>query len=109
MAFYKERTNGIEIILPVSDMDALTGAEIKEYINKIAGEVTAVIINFSRVNYLNSSGLRELIQTLKLLQDNGKRLYLTSMSENIKKIFTNTNLNKIFSIYPTDEDVKRNI
>jgi len=46
MAFYKERTNGIEIIIPVSDMDALTGSEIKEYISKIIGEITAVIINF---------------------------------------------------------------
>jgi len=46
MAFYKERTNGIEIIIQVSDMDALTGSEIKEYISKIIGEITAVIINF---------------------------------------------------------------
>jgi len=107
MAFYKEREGKLEILFPVSDVDAVNGAEMKDYINKIADEISAVIINFSRVTYLNSSGLRELIQILKLLQDKGKKLYLTFLSESIKKIFANTNLTKIFSIYPTDEDVKR--
>ncbi|MCA1932991.1 MAG: STAS domain-containing protein [Calditerrivibrio sp.] len=109
MAFYKERDGEIEIVFPVSDVDALTGAEVKDYLCKISGEIKYAIVNFSRVTYLNSSGLRELIQLLKFLQDNGKKLYLTNLSENIKKIFVNTNLSKIFSIYQTDEEVKRSL
>ncbi|MEF3255121.1 MAG: STAS domain-containing protein [Deferribacterales bacterium] len=109
MAFYKEREGKIELIFPVSDMDAITGCEIKDYINKIVNEVDVVIINFSRITYINSSGLRELIQILKLLQDKDKKLFLTNLSENIKKIFVNTNIIKIINIYPTDEDVKRSL
>ncbi|MGB9730483.1 MULTISPECIES: STAS domain-containing protein [Calditerrivibrio] len=109
MAFYKERDGKVEILFPVSDVDAVNGSEMKDYISKIADEVSAVIINFSRVTYLNSSGLRELIQILKLLQDKGKKLYITFISDSIKKIFANTNLIKIFSIYPTDEDAKRSL
>ncbi|MCX8083746.1 MAG: STAS domain-containing protein [Calditerrivibrio sp.] len=109
MAFYKERDGNIEILFPVSDVDAVNGSEMKDYVAKIADEVSAVIINFSRVTYLNSSGLRELIHILKLMQDRGKKMCITFLSDNIKKIFANTNLIKIFSIFPTDEDAKRAI
>ena len=104
MSIDKKRNNNIEIIYPINDLDSINGQEIKTLVNEIINEVDAIIINFSKVNYLNSSGLRELIQTLKLVNDNEKQIFLTNISENIKKIFINTILHKLFSILETEDE-----
>ncbi len=109
MAITTKRDNKVEIIYPLNDMDSINGQEIKSHIHQIIEEIDAVIINFSKINYLNSSGLRELIQTLKLVKDNNKKIFLTNITENIKKIFINTNLHKLFSILETDDEAKARI
>ena len=104
MSIDNKRNNNIEIIYPINDLDSINGQEIKTHVSGIINDVDAVIINFSKVNYLNSSGLRELIQTLKLVNDNNKQIFLTNISDNIKKIFINTNLHKLFCILDTDDE-----
>jgi anti-sigma B factor antagonist len=103
MAINNERKGRIEIVYPINDLDSLNGQEIKSHVFNIIDEVDAVFINFSKVNYLNSSGLRELIQTLKMVQEKEKKLALTKLNENITKIFVNTNLHKLFNIFQNDE------
>lgn len=109
MAIYKEREKNIEIIFPINDLDALTGEEVALHIKNISDEIDAVIINCSRINYLNSRGLRELIQILKYLKDRNKKFAITALNNNILKIFKNTNLIRLFDIYDNDSEAKRNL
>ncbi|MGD9806946.1 MAG: STAS domain-containing protein [Deferribacterales bacterium] len=108
MGFNSEKTEfgekHIETLYPVNELDSYNGEELKKYSGDVLPGVDAIIINFSKVSYLNSSGLRELIQILKLLKENNKILLLTSVNSEIMKIFTSTNLNRLFNIYDTNED-----
>lgn len=104
MAITTERKGKVEIIIPVNDLDSINGQEIKSHVCNIIDSVDSILINFSRVNYLNSSGLRELIQTLKIIQEKEKKIALTKLSDNITKIFVNTNLHRLFTILDNDED-----
>ena len=61
----------VEFIFPVHEIDSFNGEELKVYIEGISGEVDSVVINFSDITYLNSSGLRELIQLFKVLKEKG--------------------------------------
>lgn len=106
MSIYKERDGKIEIVFPINDLDSMTGGEVLEHVKSVIEEIDGVIVNFSRVNYLNSSGLRELIQILKFIKDNNKKMALTRLSENIQKIFTNTNLHRLFDIVDNDGQAK---
>ena len=109
MAFSREREKAgsveVELLYPLHEIDSYNGEELRQYIQGLNSEVMNVIINFSRVTYLNSSGLRELIQILKNLKDVGGQLYFTAVNDDIKKIFENTNLNRLFSIIETNEQV----
>jgi anti-sigma B factor antagonist len=60
-----------------------------------------VIIDFSKIAYLNSSGLRELIQILKALREKGKILYMAQLPDDVKKIFIHTNLDRLFVFHDT--------
>lgn len=109
MSFSKERTVikdiNTEFIYPLHEIDSFNGEELKNYINSIVDEISCIVINFSRITYFNSSGLRELIQILKKLKEQDKKLLLTSISEDIQKIFLHTNLDRLFVILNEDADV----
>jgi len=111
MAFNSERIEfsgkKFETLYPINELDSYNGEELKRHAADIVGEVDAVIVNFSKVTYLNSSGLRELIQLLKAMKETEKAFFLTYVNGEIMKIFTSTNLNKLFNIYSTDEEAMR--
>lgn len=111
MSFSKEReiiADGIstEILFPLHEIDSFNGEELKNYIFSISEEVECVVVNFSRITYLNSSGLRELIQILKFLKDKDKKLIFSCINDDIKKIFVHTNLDRLFKIVSDDDDAK---
>lgn len=111
MAFNSENTvfggKNIEILYPMHEVDSYNGDEMKSHINTVLNQKDCVIINFSRVTYLNSSGLRELIQILKNMRECGKPLFFTCVNEEIMKIFKSTNLNRLFNIHDANEDAMR--
>ncbi|MGE4319102.1 MAG: STAS domain-containing protein [Deferribacterales bacterium] len=111
MAFNSERVNygekKVEILYPMHEIDSYNGDEIKSHVIAHSVTVDGIVINFSRVTYLNSSGLRELIQILKNMRDINKPLYLTAVNEEIMKVFKSTNLNRLFNIHETNEEAMR--
>jgi len=111
MAFNSESVEfggkNIEVLYPINELDSYNGEELKSHVNENSSACDAVIINFSKVSYLNSSGLRELIQILKVTKEANKGLYLTNVNSEIMKIFVSTNLNRLFSIYNNNEDAMR--
>ena len=96
--------HSIEFISPVHEIDSFNGEELKDYICNLE-DVTAIVINFSDITYVNSRGLRELLQILKILKERNILLYLTEVSSDINKIFIHTNLNRLFIITGTDQEV----
>ncbi|MDR2884249.1 MAG: STAS domain-containing protein [Deferribacteraceae bacterium] len=108
MAFGKERNSHgdkvYEVLFPLHEIDSFNGEELKSYITSIADQVNTVIIDFSKIAYLNSSGLRELIQILKILREKNKALFLAQLSDDIKKIFVHTNLDRLFVFHDTLQD-----
>lgn len=103
MAFNKERNTAgskvYEVLFPLHEIDSFNGEELKSYIGTIVDDVDMVVIDFSKIAYLNSSGLRELIQILKLLREKYKDLYLIQLSDGIRKIFVHTNLDRLFTFH----------
>jgi anti-sigma B factor antagonist len=108
MALNRERnTRGdliYEIIYPLHEIDSFKGEEIKHHIQSVIEEVGAVIIDFSKIAYLNSSGLREMIQILKLAREHQKKLILAQLSQDMKRVFVHTNLDKLFIFEETLQD-----
>ncbi|MDR0453983.1 MAG: STAS domain-containing protein [Deferribacteraceae bacterium] len=108
MAFNKDKSesNGkkCEILCPLHEIDSFNGEELKKYIIASISQIDVVIIDFTEVVYLNSSGLRELIQIMKFMIEHKKTLYLTQLSEDIMKIFIHTNLDRLFTFHDTLKD-----
>jgi anti-sigma B factor antagonist len=87
------------------EIDVYTSPQLKQEIVKLAeGGVKHLIINLSKVEYLDSTGLGVLIGGLKRLREAEGNLVLVGPALRILRIFEITGLDKIFDIYATEED-----
>lgn len=87
------------------EVDVYTAPQLKQDIVQIAERgVKHLIVNLSKVEYLDSTGLGVLIGGLKRLREGEGNLALVGPGMRILRIFEITGLDKIFDIYPTEEE-----
>jgi anti-sigma B factor antagonist len=65
--------------------------------------VEGVVLDLENINYLDSTGLGELVGYLGRFQDSGKRLKLVKPNQTIVKLLQLTRLDLVFKIYPDEE------
>ncbi len=87
------------------EVDVYTSPQLKQDLVQLAESgVKRVIIDLSKVEYLDSTGLGVLIGGLKRLREVDGNLSLVSPGMRIQRIFEITGLNKIFDIYATEAE-----
>ncbi len=69
----------------------------------------AFLINLKRVNYLTSLGVGMLIIFFKKANERGAPFGFCHVSDEIYKSFQSSNLEKILSIYTTEEEAVANL
>ena len=102
----KRRINETTCVLEIEgEVDVYTSPQLKQDILQLAeAGVNRIIINLSKLEYLDSTGLGVLIGGLKRLREAGGNLALVGPGMRILRIFEITGLNKIFDIYATEEE-----
>ena len=64
---------------------------------------TKIVLNLADVNYIDSSGVASLVESLKASRDVGSRLILFGLSPIAHEVLQLSRLLKIFEIYDTEE------
>jgi anti-sigma B factor antagonist len=77
-------------------MDAYTQAS--------ASGVRSIIMNFSGLDYMNSSGIGLLVTLLIRIRRQNQRLLAFGLSEHYKQIFELTRLNEAIGIYDSETE-----
>jgi anti-sigma B factor antagonist len=71
--------------------------------NVLRKEKTNVVINFSRINYIDSTGMGELIGYLSKFSGENRQVVLVNPSGRIRRLLEVVRLDKIFKLFQ-DED-----
>ena len=71
--------------------------------NVLRNEKTSVVIDFSHINYIDSTGIGELIGYLSKFSGEHRQVLLVNPSERVLKLLKVVRLDKVFKIFP-DED-----
>lgn len=109
MAVRTENKNGLVVCYVDGEIDINTAPDIKKYFEKILVKKTPkIIINFSKVTYVDSSGLATLVEILKGMKGYGGRMRLTNLSPKIKSLFEITKLEKLFEIIADEAEAIAN-
>ena len=98
--------NTVSIIDIEGDISAFAEDTLMEaYANASTPSTRAIILNFSGLEYMNSSGIGLLVTLLIRINRQKQRMLAFGLSEHYKHIFELTRLNEAISIYDTEADV----
>lgn len=63
-----------------------------------------LLVNLTNVEFMDSSGLATLVQTMNRCRERGGNLYLCNPQQSVRMILELTRLDKALEIFPTQED-----
>jgi anti-sigma B factor antagonist len=75
----------------------------------ISGEATAVVLDLTEVEFIDSTGLTVLLNGLRSITLRGGRLALALSNPTVLRLFEITRMDSTFDIEPTLEDALRRV
>jgi anti-anti-sigma factor len=86
-------------------LDAGLAPELEAQLNALLAAGHAhIIVDFARVSYISSSGLKVLLVAMRAARRHGGDIRLCAMSERVRDVFTLSGFHKIFAIHPTEQE-----
>ena len=83
----------------------LTMENVQPFMNAVRREsAPTMILDFTGVPYLDSSGLGSLVSAYTSCQKSGRRVALTGINQRVLKVFEITKVEPIFLMFPTVSD-----
>jgi anti-sigma B factor antagonist len=66
-----------------------------------------VVLNLREVDYVDSSGMGEMVRSHMAIRKQGGQLKLSNLSKMVNELLTATAMNKVFDVHPDEESAKR--
>jgi anti-sigma B factor antagonist len=100
MELMAEQRGDVLVIRALHDrIDAAGAIQFKDRMRELAQTVTKrVILDLSRVNFLDSSGLGAVVASMKALGPE-RKLELSGLTPTVQKVFRLTRMDSIFTIH----------
>jgi anti-sigma B factor antagonist len=99
----KTGQQGEVLVFQVSgEINISTSPELKKQFEKQPAKKT--VVDLEKVTYIDSSGLATLVEMLKKTKGQGGSLGLSGMSDKVRSLFEITKLDKLFAIYPNQQE-----
>ena len=94
--------DGVSIIALEGEIDLACSPELREILHAHAeAKSPALVLDFSGVSYVDSSGLATLVEYVREAQAFNGRLALAEVNTRVRTILDLVRLSEIFPIYPT--------
>jgi anti-sigma B factor antagonist len=88
------------IVALEGEIDMHESPQVRERFEPLIAQRTEkVVVDLSRVSYIDSSGLAVLIDAMQRIQAYGGKLALFGIRESVKTIFEIARLDKVFAIF----------
>lgn len=99
MEIIQEKNDGVIILQLKGRFDAGTSSDLENgIIPLIADGLKGMAIDFSQLDYINSSGLRIVLMAAKKISKVGGKMVLFSMKDHIKEVFDMTGFSSIIPV-----------
>ena len=95
------KQNEITIFQITGEINISTSPDLKKNFETMPS--LKIVIDLEKVGYVDSSGLATLVEILKKSKSQGGQLALACMSDKVKSLFEITKLDKLFSIFATQQ------
>ena len=87
--------------IPVDELDASNAGEFKRDIAPVLQANSKLVLDLSRLSFVDSSGLGAMLSCLRQLSAKSGDLKLCGMSKQVRALFELVRMHRIFDIYGT--------
>ena len=96
---------GSAVVSAVGDIDLNRSIAFQHSLLKLLDEKPKrIIIDLSRVPYMDSSGVASLVKLLSRVRKCGSALYLVNLTDRVRSVFEITRLDSVFTICSSVEE-----
>ena len=102
--------NQIQILKPNGILDATTSQELRTQITEFMNSgAKVVLVDLQNITFMDSSGLGSLVLAFKSLRAVDSQLLICSVNEQIRILFELTGMDKIFTVFPSQEEFNQSL
>ena len=101
MEFSTSSENNVTVLSIEGEVDLDSSPTLREQLKKLSHtRCPRLLVDFSKVTYIDSSGLATLIEYFQTAQSYQGKLGIAALAPRIKNSFAIVRLDEIFAIYP---------
>lgn len=100
----------IKVISPQGILDGTQAKEFRTEVDQsLRDGAKIILVDFSDVTFMDSSGLGALVLALKAIRSKESKIMLCSINEQVKMLFELTSMDKVFKIFADKEEFKNSV
>lgn len=104
-----DEKDGTSIVRLEGRLDAATSAEVeRELSSLVESKKEKILLDFDKVEYLSSAGMRLLLSMSKKIKSAGGQLVLFSIHDDVMEIIRMAGFESILSIHPDEQRALEN-
>lgn len=77
-------------------LDTITSPDLESRINEVVGDAQKLILDFSKLDYISSAGLRVLLGALQDMEEKEGKMLIRNPTKAIQEVFKLTGFSRIF-------------
>ena len=98
-------SNDVKIVQFEGELETNTSHEAEACLNKLLDEnAKKVLVDFAKLEYISSAGLRVLLATAQKLQAGGGALRVCGLNEDVQEVFDISGFSTILNVFKTEAE-----
>src|SRR5947199_9905042 len=97
-----ERNGSLAVLRFEGDVTSASKEAVLGSYEKLPRDTTEILLDFSKVQYLNSSGIALVIQLLMEANKSGQKVQTFGLTPHFQKVFTMLGLTKYTTLHPNE-------
>jgi anti-sigma B factor antagonist len=94
-------------MITVDELDASNTGELKRDMAPILDANTKMVVDLSRLRFIDSSGMGAMLSCLRQVSSRGGDLKLCGMSKQVRSAFELVRMHRIFDVFGTRDEAVR--
>jgi anti-sigma B factor antagonist len=108
LSIHTEQNAGVCTIALEGEVDVYTAPRLREQlVVLVADDCSNLIVDLTKVDFIDSSGLGVLVGTLRRVREKGGAMRIVCTRDSILKLFRITGLDKVFPIFADSAEAEQ--
>ena len=97
-------SNDTHIVAIAGSLDSTTSPEAQKSLDSVLVSAKNVLLDFSRLDYISSAGLRVLLGAAKHLRASGGTLGMFGLNPSVREVFDISGFSSILTVYQSEAE-----